>query len=231
MDERRLDDVLYQQLAEPFPETHELPKAGGIEYLATEQVVSRLTRVLGVDGWEFRVRRDGRDDQTVWCVGALRAHFPSRTVTREQYGECKIEAGGRGMDVGDARKGAASDALKKCATLIGVGLYLTEKEVPHQVRQAQAQQAAAPPQKHPNGLWVAACDPLTESRKQAFLAEIKKYGADEQDFIFSAGRPVEEWCAQNQTGYAGAAQAYTWFKQEKSRQMIGSERPRAGVGF
>jgi hypothetical protein len=117
---------LYQALAARFDKHHKLPKGGAdLDYISTEQCVSRLNEVLGVDGWEFEIREHGCENNTLWTLGRLTAHFPERTVAREQFGEC---ATSRGMADGDARKGAGSDALKKCATLLGVALYLSDKD-------------------------------------------------------------------------------------------------------
>jgi hypothetical protein len=52
-------------------------------------------------------------------------------VRRQQYGSQKIKRkrdSGNILDIGFDYKGAATDALKKCASLIGVGLYLSRKE-------------------------------------------------------------------------------------------------------
>lgn len=135
-----MDDAtrtLYQDLCEKFDKTYPLSKGGReFDYLTIEQVVSRLNEVLGPDNWEFRVLAHGADDGAVWVHGELTAHFPGRAVVKQQFGECQTS---RGMAAGDARKGAASDCLKKAASLIGPGLYLSDKE-----EQAQATTHAAP---------------------------------------------------------------------------------------
>jgi hypothetical protein len=63
---------------------------------------------------------------------------------REQWGSQKIKRGrGNGtiLDLGFDFKGATTDCLKKCATLVGVGLYLTRKdEAPQRQQRRQPQQ-------------------------------------------------------------------------------------------
>lgn len=52
-------------------------------------------------------------------------------VPREQYGSQKIKrsrSSGKPLDIGFDMKGAGTDALKKCASLHGVALYLWNKE-------------------------------------------------------------------------------------------------------
>lgn len=118
--------ALYAELSRPFAEPRQLRKGGtDLDYLDGEQVISHLNDTLGVDGWEFRVRDHGRDEDTVWVLGRLTVRFPDRTIAHEQFGECQVT---RGMGSGDARKGAATDCLKKIATLIGVGLWLYDKD-------------------------------------------------------------------------------------------------------
>ncbi len=117
---------LAQALAAPFDHTQKLPKGGvKLDYLSTKQVVERLQETLGLDGWQFEVREHGADDRGLWVLGRLTVYLPERILVREQFGECSVTGG---MGAGDARKGAASDALKKCASLLGVGLYLARDE-------------------------------------------------------------------------------------------------------
>jgi hypothetical protein len=54
-----------------------------------------------------------------------------KPVRREQYGSQKLKRArstGKILDIGFDKKGAATDALKKCASLDGIGLYLWNKE-------------------------------------------------------------------------------------------------------
>ena len=54
-----------------------------------------------------------------------------RMVVRQQFGSQKIRrsrSSGAPLDLGFDLKGASTDALKKCASLLGVGLYLSRKE-------------------------------------------------------------------------------------------------------
>ncbi len=145
---------IYEQLTAKFDETYPLKKGDTVlDYLTLEQIVTRLNTVLGVDGWDFIIRGAGQDEHHCWVQGQLRAYFATRDVTREQFGECSIT---RGMAAGDARKGACSDALKKCASLIGVGLYLSSKAE----RETAAPAAQAAPRNYEE-VWQDAPAPLT----------------------------------------------------------------------
>lgn len=60
--------------------------------------------------------------------GVLIVHgIDGKTITKEQYGSqdiLKDKQGNPSVSYGDALKGAASDALKKCASLLGIALDL-----------------------------------------------------------------------------------------------------------
>ena len=127
------DDV-YSRLAAPFEVTF-TDVRGGVEmkYVSGEQVVTRLNEVLGVGGWSFRVL--GHDIHSeadeAWALGELMAEIGERTVVRQQFGSQKVRRSrstGAPLDLGFDLKGASTDAMKKCASLLGVGLYLSRKE-------------------------------------------------------------------------------------------------------
>src|SRR6186713_2972671 len=121
---------LYAQLAAPFDETFKLPKSG-LTYITGEQVTRRLNEVLGWSAWSFKVVSHGYDEpsDSHWVLGRL--EIPGDGIVREQFGSQKVNRtreGGHTIDFGFDLKGAATDAFKKCATGIGVGLYLSHKE-------------------------------------------------------------------------------------------------------
>ena len=126
----------YEKLTAPFAQTFKKP-GSNLDYITGEQVTSRLNEELGWDGWSFRVLEHGYNEgaDEFWCLGEL----TSGSVIRQQFGSQKPNRYARGdnagkiIDLGFDLKGAATDALKKCASLIGVGLYLHEKE-PTQAR-------------------------------------------------------------------------------------------------
>jgi hypothetical protein len=127
---------IYVRLAEPFEVTF-TDVRGGVQltYVSGEQVVRRLNEVLGVGGWSFRVLRHDIHPEAdeAWALGELVAEIGDQTVVRQQFGSQKLKRSrstGAPLDIGFDLKGAATDAMKKCASLLGVGLYLSRKEVP-----------------------------------------------------------------------------------------------------
>lgn len=127
---------LYGRLATPFDVTFRDLRGGvELEYVTGEQVTTRLNDELGFLNWSFRIVEHGihAEADECWVLGELTVVLEGRTVARQQFGSQKVKrsrASGNPMDIGFDLKGAATDALKKCASLVGVGLYLWKKDPP-----------------------------------------------------------------------------------------------------
>ena len=95
-----------------------------LDYLETATVIRRLNEAFGSD-WNFRVLEHGVDTEAkaAWVLGELTA----LGLIKQQFGAKDIY---EKSTLGDNLKSAASDCLKKCATLFGVGLHLYEDELP-----------------------------------------------------------------------------------------------------
>jgi hypothetical protein len=130
------DGELYSRLAAPFDVTFRDLRGGvELEYITGEQATTRLYVTLGFLNWSFRIVEHGihAEADECWALGEITVMLEGRTVTRQQFGSQKIKrsrASGTPLDIGFDLKGAATDALKKCASLIGVALYLWKKEPP-----------------------------------------------------------------------------------------------------
>ena len=143
--------ALYARLAAPFDTVFQDVRGGvHLTYVTGEQVVTRLNEVLGFTGWTFDVLEHGINAEAdeVWVKGELiiYSHLAQPLlltlvpesdrprmilVRRQQFGSQKLKRSrstGAPMDIGFDLKGAGTDCLKKCASLIGVGLYLSKKE-------------------------------------------------------------------------------------------------------
>jgi hypothetical protein len=95
---------------------------GVLDYVEGHTVVARLNAAL--DGaWSFEVASHEIRDHEVLVLGKLTAagivkmQFGASQVTRDRESKALIS-------LGDDLKAAATDALKKCATFLGVGLHL-----------------------------------------------------------------------------------------------------------
>lgn len=94
------------------------------------------TELLSWDGKPFEVR----------CIGRLTVNANGAQIVKTQCGSQAIEFlrdGSKPVTIGDAYKGAASDAIKKCASLLGIALDLYDSDAPVTKREAMIQKIAA----------------------------------------------------------------------------------------
>jgi len=111
-------------LCKPFPPEliRQRPGRDGktLSYVETHAVIARLNE--GCDQWSFEIVEHSVHDDEVVVLGKLTADG----VTKMAFGgsTITIDKQGRVVSLADDLKAGASDSLKKCATLIGVGLEL-----------------------------------------------------------------------------------------------------------
>lgn len=132
--------TFYEKLTDKFPEKflkRRILNEGTkdekiVEYIGGDKVVERLNDVVGVTNWSFTIsdRIIDVDIGHIAILGRLVVVRDGIETVREQWGSSVIEtySNGRVVSLGDNIKAATTDALKKCATLIGVGLYLYDSE-------------------------------------------------------------------------------------------------------
>jgi recombination DNA repair RAD52 pathway protein len=145
-----MNNTVMQQLSEPFPrEMEKVLKKGGasLTYIPVSEVITRLNKVLGIESWSFNIlscERDAIDPDYIvahvrlmWHTDATR---PDNVIVRDGFGGQKIKRTKTGdiVDLGDEMKGAVSDALKKAAQTLGVGLYLARSEEAMDVEEAMS---------------------------------------------------------------------------------------------
>lgn len=126
----------HSDLSTPFPPEalRELNKGGTkLTYVPVSEVIARLNRVLGVDGWsitESEAWRDEGDPDWVIAKVTILADIDGFKISRIGWGGQQIKRTKKGtpLDLGDEFKGATSDALKKAAQAFGVGLDLARDE-------------------------------------------------------------------------------------------------------
>lgn len=100
-------------------------KGGGKwEYVTVSYVQRVLDYAFGFN-WDFEIVEHGKEADHVWVLGKLVVRNPqgTMTITKTQFGrsEVKHKRGDQGMlDYGNDLKAAASDALKKCASMLGI---------------------------------------------------------------------------------------------------------------
>lgn len=132
------------KLAEPFP-LEQLKKhpSKGLTYIPIPEVVARLNRVLGSGNWNSEIVR-------VWEAGLVSTEtgeYPKWVMAHvrlsgevdgvlfhyDGVGGQEVQFTGKPafkgpVDIGDTYKGAVSDATKKAAQSLGVGLELARED-------------------------------------------------------------------------------------------------------
>ena len=123
-----MDDKIRSALSAPFPEDAVKRRRGSfgkdIHYVDGQAVVARLNDVFAAEwGFEIVSKETLEPAGEVLVLGRLTA----LGVTKEAFGKSAPAVSrdtGEVLSVADAYKAAATDALKKCATLLGVAAYL-----------------------------------------------------------------------------------------------------------
>lgn len=214
-------------LTRPFPASAIKQRSGGggrmLDYVEGHTVIHRLNEATG-NNWEMAVKAISRQD-----LGQGRALMTAHVAltlpglgTREHIGIQEVSA-----NAGDLVKGAVTDALKKAATLFGVGLELYgpdyeagETEAPQAPRPAPRQQQAA--RAYPAASAVSADGPARTDGQGRNLYRLMKVceqklgmtKADFQNELERIGYPRDD----RQMTVDQASRAITWFKA-----MVGEE--------
>ncbi len=105
----------------PVKYVKQRPARGGgqVNYVETYYVVDQLNKLFGFK-WNFELLDEKVDDKEVMVKGRLTCFtgdgFP---IIKEQFGQVDRLPS---VPLGDQKKAAASDCLKKCASLFGIAL-------------------------------------------------------------------------------------------------------------
>jgi len=122
--------ALYAQ----FPEEMEkMMTVSGVNlrFIPVSEVINRLNKVLGIDSWSFeviRLERDTHEPDEIIAHINLSVDIAGKHVVKHGVGGTsikRIKSTGKPVDLGNSFKMAVSDALKKAAQQLGVGLYLS----------------------------------------------------------------------------------------------------------
>src|SRR5688572_14515450 len=114
-----------RELARPFPpsQIETLPPRGE-QFVAHHVVEQRLVSVLGAVPSQTVVREIYDGDKLTGCVLRLTCTIDGVVTTEEEAGA----ANGNESTNGDALKNAVSDAYKRCAMRMTLGLHLWSQE-------------------------------------------------------------------------------------------------------
>lgn len=118
-----MNEELKEALSEELP-LEALQPIPGKPYLTSIKgiyVTERFNEVFGVGGWRVKVEFVERKEEAV--VVKVIFEVPEKNIYYECYG------GNNNKDLGDAYKGATTDALTKIGSYLGVGLEVFKGKV------------------------------------------------------------------------------------------------------
>jgi len=119
-----------QLLEQPFTADQIKQREGGsgraIDYIEGHSVIQRLNDAFE-SAWSFEIISHEIQQEEVVVIGKLTAG----SLAKSQFGSSRITRNRDTKEIvslADDLKAAATDALKKCATLFGVGLHMYAKK-------------------------------------------------------------------------------------------------------
>ncbi len=129
-----LDRAQVELLRAPTP-PERIKHRQGFDYVSQSYVTDRLNEAFGYL-WNFRIAEWKQLEEEVVVIGSLEIVLPDKGIVMEkqQFGGAQIKRfssgarSGQAISVADDFKAAASDALKKCSTLLGIALDLYERD-------------------------------------------------------------------------------------------------------
>ncbi len=109
------------------------PGPGGtqLSYVEVGYVINILNQAFGWD-WDFRIIDQQVGNRQVWVRGELTIRIVTHSITKGQYGGSDIKFSrqtGDPVSIADDLKAAASDCLKKCASMLGIAGDVFWKEL------------------------------------------------------------------------------------------------------
>jgi hypothetical protein len=133
METKRVNDEMRAKLCAPLPPEAVTPHPTK-KYLSSIKsiyVTERLNEVFGIGAWSIEADLVDRDAKMV--VVKTKFRIPEYNIYYECYG------GNDNADLGDAYKGATTDAITKIASWLGIGSEVFKGEVGKAISQKPSQ--------------------------------------------------------------------------------------------
>ena len=114
------------ELARPFPTSLIKQKPGkfSADYVEHSVITQRLLEVLGPHDFAIDKVISNADGTVVGCTAILSVQIDGRFVSVTEVGDVERPSDNNASNL----KNAASDALKRCAMRMGVGLHLWSQD-------------------------------------------------------------------------------------------------------
>lgn len=115
------------QMVQRTPREHVYQRAGKgsqkFDYVTGSYVTKVLNFVFGWN-WDFEVVNHGHEQDHIWVQGRLTVHSPTgQSIIKTQFGRAEVKYLKNTktmLDFGNDLKSASTDALKKCASMLGI---------------------------------------------------------------------------------------------------------------
>lgn len=139
-----MDAKIKEMLEAPFKPEEIFQKAGSygkmLSYIEYTSIVKRLNS-LDVP-WSFRVISHSIVEDECICLGELYIEIDGG-ITKHGFGSKKVtrNAEGKALNIGDDYKSSSSSALRKAASLFGMGLYLYDSPAEEKKEQKKEEPA------------------------------------------------------------------------------------------
>ena len=114
--------IIEQEFDKSLIKTRKGRSGNRLSYIEVPEYIKRLNNVFDYN-WSFEIEEEKIESGFVVVRGKLMAEG----ISKSQYGTSQItlsKDSGEVVSIGDDFKAAASDALKKCSSLFGIGLHL-----------------------------------------------------------------------------------------------------------
>lgn len=113
---------LTQRTPDQFIKTRPGPAGLPVKYVEVGYVINLLNEAFGWD-WDFKIIDQEIGNKQVWVRGELTVRIGDHTITKGQFGGADIKFNKTTsvpLSIADDLKAAASDCLKKCASMLGI---------------------------------------------------------------------------------------------------------------
>jgi len=177
----------------PAQHIYKRPGKGGQvwDYVTGTYITKVLNFTFGWN-WDFEVISHGKEGDQIWVHGKLIVKDDSgHTISKSQFGRADIKINkstNKPLDYGNDLKAASTDALKKCASLLGIASDIYGKmeykiEASKRVVDTPEENPTAPDMvaqdkiKGPNGDLVVVCvncDEIVDEKVAGFSKKIYK---------------------------------------------------------
>lgn len=165
------------------------PGAGGkqFSYVEIGYVIRKLNEAFSPLNWDFKITDKIEKPKEIIVQGELTVKdHKGNSVVKTQFGQGDFKSN---VSFGDVYKAATSDALKKCASLLGVALDVYAPQLENWDRDNIPVVESDPPgtQYSEN----SEAQKLSEPQRKKLFVQIKLLGKDKDWFEGFAG-PIEE---------------------------------------